>query len=626
MEVREKIKQKERRKEGGNIHVLYIACRKEGKKEISALTRRRSTDANAPLSKTVREKRNSETIPGRKKIAKRAHLHRRRSEKKRKNRSVRTNLFWRRSPDTELKEETAKQTHLYWKRSKKETKSDTTTPLSFKEKKYNKKEEIKGSRIDNENALIVTLVTMASNLTANADPRLDKKLDHVLREFLLAKGVNHKTRQMFKENNIYQFEDFIDYTVEDLEDLRRILPNSTKGFSRRKVTQIYKVIRYYNSLQDADATLEDDPENWAMPDFRLWIDNGRHPTFTSANATSSSTNANPIWRQARQVGTATTTTTAPKVVSDEEVFLNVNVVTKEDANSILNGVAAAAAAAAVVDNDDFDKDGSSNLIVIDTDDDEIDNSKIQSNAVAVPTTTTVPTIGLKEEKLAPGIHAEIASNEFCVDNAASEDVLSNLNVTAAANDNIDNVKLTLGRKNSFGDLDGIQNEYYQVKGNSNDDETATTTVISREIVSTEDVNSNKICTKIRTDIASNEEYISISSLDDVTAAATADATADDDDIVNAKSPPKFKDLTGDLRGIKDKYYQIKGSNKDDEADVGYDGVPGENDNYGLIYDRSDDINPPPLPPESPVYTTNIPCIHSSIPNNGERIVLPSLVS
>ena len=36
--------------------------------------------------------------------------------------------------------------------------------------------------------------------------------------------------------------------------------------------------------------------------------------------------------------------------------------------------------------------------------------------------------------------------------------------------------------------------------------------------------------------------------------------------------------------------------------------------------------PPPLPTESSAYTMNIPCIYFSIPNNGERIVLPSLVS
>ena len=89
-------------------------------------------------------------------------------------------------------------------------------------------------------------VTMASNSIPGADPRLDKQLDHVLKKFLLVKGGGHEIRQMFKEEEIYQFMNFVDYTVEDLEDLRRKSHNSMKGFNKQKVTQIYNVIRYYN--------------------------------------------------------------------------------------------------------------------------------------------------------------------------------------------------------------------------------------------------------------------------------------------------------------------------------------------------------------------------------------------
>ena len=62
-------------------------------------------------------------------------------------------------------------------------------------------------------------------------------------------------------------------------------------------------------------------------------------------------------------------------------------------------------------------------------------------------------------------------------------------------------------------------------------------------------------------------------------------------------------MLGNLKGIEDDYYQEKGG-------------------FGLIYDKSDDVNLPPLPPESPAYTTNIPCIHSNIPDNGEILSLP----
>ena len=46
---------------------------------------------------------------------------------------------------------------------------------------------------------------------------------------------------------------------------------------------------------------------------------------------------------------------------------------------------------------------------------------------------------------------------------------------------------------------------------------------------------------------------------------------------------------------------------DSEVDVGNDSVSDDNDKYGMIYDKSNDANPPLLPLES-----NMPCIHSII--------------
>ena len=85
--------------------------------------------------------------------------------------------------------------------------------------------------------------------------------------------------------------------------------------------------------------------------------------------------------------------------------------------------------------------------------------------------------------------------------------------------------------------------------------------------------------------------------------AADDVTAPDDDIDNAKSPSKCKNSIGGLYGIQDEYYQVK-------------------QKYGLIYDRNDDVNLPPLPPESPAYAINIPCIHSNILIDGEMLSLP----
>ena len=161
---------------------------------------------------------------------------------------------------------------------------------------------------------------MASNLTAGSDPSLDKKLDNILEEFLLAKGGNHKIRQIFKEENIYQFEDFIDYTVEDLEALRRKLHNTMKGFSKRKVTQIYNVICYYKFLRDADINLAEDPENWAMADFRKWIDKGCHPTVASFNTAKA--NAKLPGATTTPPATTTTATVFPDTWKAENAWLS----------------------------------------------------------------------------------------------------------------------------------------------------------------------------------------------------------------------------------------------------------------------------------------------------------------
>jgi len=100
--------------------------------------------------------------------------------------------------------------------------------------------------------------------------------------------------------------------------------------------------------------------------------------------------------------------------------------------------------------------------------------------------------------------------------------------------------------------------------------------------------------------------------------------SDDDSILNVKLQVECENSTGDLNGIQ-RDYPIVNKVSDDanspppehpprpsimlhddnnEADVENDGVP---DNYGVSCDRTDDDNPPSLPPES-----NMPCIQSII--------------
>ena len=95
--------------------------------------------------------------------------------------------------------------------------------------------------------------------------------------------------------------------------------------------------------------------------------------------------------------------------------------------------------------------------VVVTSDDEIDSAKFQSSTIGLPiiiTTTTAPVICMElvsNENIIlniPMIHTEIVSKH--------NDFSSNLNTAAdvaAANDDIDNVKLPLGCENSIGDLD-----------------------------------------------------------------------------------------------------------------------------------------------------------------------------
>ena len=106
----------------------------------------------------------------------------------------------------------------------------------------NSKQESTGS---DSNCSSVNQVGTTINLSNMADPHLDKQLNHVLEKFLLANGANHEIRQMFKECNVYQFEDFIGCDMQALTEMKRKQHILTVGFVHWKRTQIYNVILYY---------------------------------------------------------------------------------------------------------------------------------------------------------------------------------------------------------------------------------------------------------------------------------------------------------------------------------------------------------------------------------------------
>ena len=261
----------------------------------------------------------------------------------------------------------------------------------------------------------------------------------------------------------------------------------------------------------------------------------------------------------------TVRTTAPEILLKEQVILNENRtnVSNEKANLILSSV----------DNDEIDMAKFQSSIIpisitttpvsrtenvskervniISFEDDITTKNSNGSNLIVVANDDDQPTA-----TIAPKICTKMASNEEDISNipeiCTKAEIVSNLNVAASNNDNDDE----------------INNAKFQ----------STTVSIPVPITTTPVFVLNK-------DIVLNLNVV--------------DADDDDDDIDNAKSPPECENSIGDLDCIQDEYYQVKVE-------------------YGSISNRSDDINLPPLPPESPACAIN----HPNIPNNGEILSLP----
>jgi len=265
----------------------------------------------------------------------------------------------------------------------------------------------------------------------------------------------------------------------------------------------------------------DDPTQSDTEDFEDWKRKEQSTCFVEHTASFA--------------GTATTTRTTPEVradiVSSKEVVLNVNVVTKEDANSNLN----------VANDYEYSKeDVSSNLAVVATDEDEIDNAKFQSSTVAVPTTTTAPKI--------------------CADMLLKEEVILN----------IPTIGKIISDEEVISNLNGVADNDGKVAVSTTT--TTTTVVISTEIASTEKVISDNpigdkiesttttATTGIHTDLTNNYSNSNIHNSKeegkepkDVSLNLNDGVAAYDDDIDNAKAQPECKNSIRDLDGIQQEY-------------------------------------------------------------------------
>ena len=176
------------------------------------------------------------------------------------------------------------------------------------------------------------------------------------------------------------------------------------------------------------------------------------------------------------------------------------------------------------------------------------------------------------------------------------DIATTTTTTVSCKKNLSNKKVKITTKNSNLNIyTAVSLNLYAVAADQYDNDLAFT---DPEMVLNE--KDNSILSAIDDDEIDNGVILDIVSNKDIVSNLNVVHADDDDDIDNAKSPPECKNSIGDLDGIEDEDYQVKGK-------------------YGLIYDRSDAINPPPLPPESPAYAINIQCIHPNIKRWGDSI-------
>ena len=98
----------------------------------------------------------------------------------------------------------------------------------------------------------------------------DPKLEHLLNNWFHAKDGNHEIRLMFKENDIYQFKDFVRYDVQLLYGMRRQKHNVSTPFKRGNIKKISNVLLYYRFMRNEDNAMAQDPVQWVRIDFKKW--------------------------------------------------------------------------------------------------------------------------------------------------------------------------------------------------------------------------------------------------------------------------------------------------------------------------------------------------------------------
>ena len=250
-------------------------------------------------------------------------------------------------------------------------------------------------------------------------PTPDVKLEHLLIHYLYG---SKQIRPMFKENELYQFKDFIGYDKQRLSDMRRQKNDVSTPFDDMRIKLINNVLLYYHFMRNNNnKVMAENPDQWGKRDFKKYKKSRGFPTSTAAYNASLAGNA---------------TTPTPSVIHKEIVLNKDNIPNSLiNKNSNLNGVA------------DDDTEIYNAIHVVAADD----------NETTTTTTTTTPVI-----------HTDLVSTNnvnSILDVVTAPKVVSkglNLNSVAADDDddNINDAKSPTGCEHLIGVLDGIEDKYY----------------------------------------------------------------------------------------------------------------------------------------------------------------------
>ena len=114
-------------------------------------------------------------------------------------------------------------------------------------------------------------------------PAHDAKLEHLLIYYFYATGPNHKIPLMFKENELYQFENFIGYDKQRLLDMRRQKDNVSTPFDDLRIKLINNVLLYYHFMRNNNnKVMAENPDQWGKRDFKKYKKSRGFPTSTAA--------------------------------------------------------------------------------------------------------------------------------------------------------------------------------------------------------------------------------------------------------------------------------------------------------------------------------------------------------